>query len=618
MSAFASLNNKEVERRLFRGRMNFAFFIVSFVLVSLLSRFFYLQILDHEKYDSLSDRNRLEVLPIAPIRGLIYDRNGELLAKNLPSHTLSIVIERTDDVDELIEKLKTLVDLSDDQISRFYRRLTQHRRPYDPVPLKIKLTEQEIAILAAERFFLEGVQVEAELIRQYPESEAFAHVIGYVGRINTEELETLDVGAYAGIRFIGKQGVEREYEKELLGKAGYQRVETNARGRIINVIEKKAPVPGANIHLHLDSELQRFAYELLEGKKGAIVAIEPETGGILAMVSRPSYDPNLYVTGFPTVLYNELRDSPDKPFLNRTIRGQYPPASTLKPFIGLAAVNEGVVNWNTKYKSTGSFQLPNDERLYRDWKSGGHGLVDMEDAIAESVDTYFYDVAYRLTLEPIHDMLAQFGFGQETSWDLYNPFTGINPTRDWKKDRHRFSWYAGDTVNLGIGQGYMLATPMQLAIATAVLAEKGKWTLPRLILHSNDESLMELPEQALPDIKLNDEAHWDKMNDAMMAVMYGTKGTARRAGYQSVYNIAGKSGTAQLAHIQRDENGDALGDVPDHLKDHALFIGFAPVEDPKIAIAVVVENGGGGSSIAAPMVRQLMDQYLLREKPNAQ
>ena len=618
MSAFTPLNNKAFEKRLFHRRMSVAFVIVSITLLLLLSRFFFLQILDYEKYESLSDRNRLEVLPIAPIRGLIYDRNGELLAKNLPSHTLSIVIERTKDIDSLIERLRELVELSDDQVDRFYKRLKQSRRPFDPVPLKIKLTEQEIAVLAAERFFLEGVQVEAELIRQYPEADAFAHVIGYVGRINEAELENLDLGAYAGIRFIGKQGVERQYEKQLLGQAGYQRVEANARGRIINVIEKKAPVPGANIHLHLDRQLQLYAYELLEGKKGAIVAIEPETGGILAMVSRPSYDPNLYVSGFPAVLYNALRDSPDKPFLNRTIRGQYPPASTIKPFIGLAGINEGVVRWDTVYKSTGSFQLPNDERLYRDWKRGGHGLVDMKDAIAESVDTYFYDMAYKLTLEPIHDMLAQFGFGQDTSLDLYNPFNGINPTREWKKNRHGFSWYAGDTVNLGIGQGYMLVTPMQLAIATAVLAEKGQWMMPRLILHSNDESLMDFPDKALPDVKLNNDAHWDKMNEALMEVMYGAKGTARGAGYQSAYSIAGKSGTAQLAHIQRDENGEALGDVPEHLIDHALFMGFAPVEDPKIAIAVVVENGGGGSSVAAPMMRKLMDDYLLRESTYAE
>jgi penicillin-binding protein 2 len=618
MSSSSSLNNKAVEQKLFMGRMSVAFFIVAIMLAVLIARLFYLQILDHEKYQALSENNRLEVLPIAPIRGLIYDRNGELLAKNLPSHTLSIVIERTKNIEQLIDRLKLLVDLSDEQISRFYQRLKQYRRPFDPVPLKIKLTEQEIANLAAERYFLEGVQVEAELIRQYPESEAFAHVIGYVGRINEKEMENLDVGAYAGIRFIGKQGVERQYEKDLLGKAGFQRVETNARGRIINVIEKQAPIPGANIHLHLDSQLQLLAYDLLEGKRGAVVAIEPDSGGILALVSRPSYDPNLYVTGFPAVLYNELRDSPDKPFLNRAIRGQYPPASTIKPLIGLAAVDEGFTTWNAKYNSSGYFQLPNDERKYRDWKSGGHGVVSMTDAIAESVDTYFYDLAYRMTLEPIHNMLAKFGLGQNTTWDVYNPFNGINPTREWKKNREGLSWYAGDTVNLGIGQGFMLATPMQLAIATSVFAEKGDWHMPRLILHSNHEDLLNIPEESLPDIVLNNDTNWDKMHHAMTEVMYGQKGTARRAGYQSAYTIAGKSGTAQLAVINRDENGDPLDDVPDHLKDHALFIAFAPVEDPKIAIAVVVEHGGGGSSVAAPIARALMDDYLLREAPNAQ
>ncbi len=613
-----SLNDKEYEIRLFMRRMTVAFFFVAIMVLVLVSRLFFLQIIEHDKHQSLSDKNRLEVLPIAPIRGLIYDRNGELLAENLPSHTLSIVVERVDDMSALIERLRELIDLSDEQIERFYKRLSQYRRPYDPIPLKIKLTEDEIAALAANRIFMDGVLVEAELIRQYPEGEAFAHVLGYVGRINEEELQDLDPGAYAGIRFIGKQGVERQYEDVLLGKAGYQRVETNARGRILKVLEKQAPVPGANIHLQLDKDLQQKAYDLLEGKRGAIVAIEPKSGGILALVSRPSYDPNLYVTGFPTKLYNELRDSPSKPFLNRAIRGQYPVASTIKPFIGLAGVDGGYTTWTFTRNDNGEYILPNTDQVKYDWKRGGHGIVNLTDAIEESVDTYFYDLAYKMTLEPIHDVLDQFGFGKNTAWDIYNPFVGNNPTRQWIKDKHGRSWYAGDTVNLGIGQGFMLATPTQLAIATAVLANNGEWMTPRLMLYSTDASLMDIPEKAQPDVQLNDPANWEKIHFAMQEVLYGKHGTAKRAAEGAPYRFAGKTGTSQVAKIKRDENGEPLDDVPEHLKDHALFIAFAPVDDPQIALAVVVENGGGGSSVAAPIARQLLDEYLLREPNDAQ
>lgn len=613
-----SLDNKEFERRLYHRRMVVAFVIVATMLLVLIGRLFFLQVIQHEKHQALSDNNRLEVLPIAPIRGLIYDRNGELLAENLPSHTLSIVAERVDDMDHLLAELRKLIELSDDQIELFYRRLNQYRRPYNPIPLKVKLNEEEIAVLAANRYFLKGVQVEAELIRQYPHGEAFAHVLGYVGRINEQELQELDRGAYAGIRFIGKQGVEREYEDVLLGKAGYQRVETNARGRILNVLEKEAPVPGANLHLQLDRALQQKAYDLLEGKRGAIVAIEPETGGILSLVSRPSFDPNLYVSGFPASLYNQLRDSPDKPFLNRATRGQYPAASTIKPFIGLGGVDGGYTTWSETTDYKGQFQLPNDPRIYRDWKRGGHGETNLTDAIEESVDTYFYDLAYRMTLEPIHNILDQFGFGKNTAWDVYNPAVGINPTRQWKKDRHGFSWYAGDTVNLGIGQGYMLTTPTQLAIATAVFANRGVWMTPRLMLYSNDEALMDIPDKAQPDVQLNNEDNWDRIHHSMEEVLYGLKGTARHIAYDAPYRFAGKTGTAQVAEIQRDENGDAVDDVPAHLMDHALFIAYAPVEDPTIALAVVVENGGGGSSVAAPIARELLDEYLLREPSNAE
>lgn len=609
----SSLDNREKERRLFLNRMTASFVFIAMLLLTLAGRLFFLQVVQNEHHEARSQTNRLEVLPIPPIRGLIYDRYGELLARNEPSHTLSVVVERAEDLETLVQELGALVELSEEQVSRFFDRVRGYRRPYEPIPLKVRLTEEEIARVAANRIFLEGVQVDAELIRQYPYGEQFAHALGFVGRINQEELRDLDVGAYAGTRFIGKEGVEKQYEEALLGEPGFQRVETNARGRILRVIEKQAPTPGANLHLYLDQELQAMAYDLLGDQRGAIVALEPETGGILALVSNPGFDPNLYVNGFPTEIYNALRDSPDNPFLNRAVRGQYPAASTIKPFLGLAGVDQGFVTWDYTINDRGYYQLPTDDRIYHDWKRGGHGRVNLRKAVAESCDTYFYQLAYDMKLEAIHDIYDQFGFGKNTSADVYNPFNGINPSREWKQNRHGFSWYAGDTINLSIGQGYMLATPMQLAIATSVMANRGRWVTPRLLMHSNDESLLDAIPEPPPDVHLNNDANWDRMHSAMQDVVQGARGTARASGLGATYDYAGKSGTAQVIRIERDENNEPIGDVPEQFRDHAWFMGFAPLENPQIAVAVLVENGGSGSSVAGPMTRSLFDFYLTRE-----
>lgn len=608
----SSLDNREQERRLFLSRMTAAFVGMVLLMAFLVTRLFFLQVLENERHEAQSEKNRLEVLPIPPIRGLIYDRNGELLARNQPSYTLSIVAERADDIESLVQDIGQLITLTDEHKERFFQRLSNYRRPFEPIPLKLKLSEEEIAIMAANRVFLEGVQVEAELIRQYPFDEAFAHVLGYVGRINEQELRDLDQGRYAGTRFIGKQGVERQYEDALLGQPGFQRVETNARGRILRVIEKQAPQPGANLHLYLDRRLQEKAVELLGDQRGAVVAIEPETGGILAMVSQPGFDPNLYVSGFPSSLYNELRDSADNPFLDRATRGQYPAASTIKPFIGLAGVDQGYVTWDYSIYDNGWYQLPTDDRIYNDWKRGGHGRVNMTTAVAESCDVYFYELAYKMKLEAIHGILDQFGFGKITTADVHNASPGINPSREWKRDRHGFSWYAGDTINLSIGQGYFLATPMQVAIATAVMANRGEWVTPRLLMHSNNEALLEAIPEPPPDVHLNNDGNWDRMHHAMHEVVQSNRGTARGSGYDASYEFAGKSGTAQVIAIERDEDGDPVEDVPERFQDHAWFMAFAPMDDPKIAVAVLVENGGGGSGVAAPIARALMDDYLLR------
>ncbi|MHA7881424.1 MAG: penicillin-binding protein 2 [Saccharospirillum sp.] len=607
-----SLNNREQERRLFMRRMSVAFVILAVLVLILVSRLAFLQLVDNARHEAQSERNRLEVLPIPPIRGLIYDRNGELLAHNLPSYTLSVVVERTPDLDALFDQLSGMIELNDQHINRFHQRLSSYRRPFEPIPLKLRLNEEEIAVLAANRVFLEGIHVEAELIRQYPYANAFSHVLGFVGRINEAELEGLDRGLYAGTRFVGKQGVERQYEEALLGKPGFQRVETNARGRILRVIEKQAPQPGADLQLFLDRRLQEKAVELLGDQKGAIVVIDTETGGILSLVSQPGFDPNLYVSGFPAALFNEMRDSEDNPFLNRAIRGLYPPASTLKPIMGLGAIDGGVIGWSDRILDPGWFQLPNDDNIFYNWKRGGHGRVNMVEAVAESSDVYFYELGYQMTVDRIHDIYDRFGFGKVTTADVFNPAAGINPSRDWKRQRHGFSWYAGDTINLSIGQGYMLVTPMQVAIATAVMANKGRWVTPRLLKDSSDPSLLEAIPAPPPDVELGSQADWDRMHDAMVEVVHGAKGTARGIGFDASYQIAGKTGTAQVIRIQRDAEGEPIGEVPERFMDHAWFMGFAPAEDPEIAITVLVENGGGGSRVAAPIARELMDFYLLR------
>lgn len=607
-----SLNNREQERRLFMRRMSAAFVILAVLVLLLITRLAFLQLVDNARHEAQSERNRLEVLPIPPIRGLIYDRNGELLAHNLPTYTLSVVVERTPDLNALFDSLSGMIELNDEHIRRFYQRLSALRRPFEPIPLKLRLDEEEIAVLAANRVFLEGIHVEAELIRQYPYADAFSHALGYVGRINEAELRDLDRGLYAGTRFIGKQGIERQYEQALLGKPGFQRVETNARGRILRVIEKQAPQPGADLHLFLDRRMQEKAMELLGDQRGAIIAIDTETGGILSLVSQPGFDPNLYVSGFPTSLFNEMRDSEDKPFLNRAVRGLYPPASTLKPIMGLGAINDGTITWTDRILDPGWFQLPNDDNIFYNWRRSGHGLVNMIAAVAESSDVYFYELGYKMTVDRIHDIYNQFGFGKITTADVFNSAAGINPSREWKRERHGFSWYAGDTINLSIGQGYMLVTPMQVAIATTVMANKGKWVTPRLLKDSSDPSLLENMSPPLPDVQLRDEADWDRMHRAMVEVVHGAKGTARGIGFDAPYRIAGKTGTAQVIRIQRDAEGVPIGDVPDHFNDHAWFMGFAPAEDPKIAVTVLVENGGGGARVAAPIARELMDYFLLR------
>jgi penicillin-binding protein 2 len=621
MAAVERLKDYSQESITFTNRALIAFAVVVLMMAVLVGRIYFLQVVEHERYAAISENNRVQLQPMAPRRGLIYDRNGTLLADNRPNFSLTLLKEEVRDLEGTLARIGEIVELEPGEIERFRRRLDQRRRPFSSVPLKFGLTEEEIARISVNYHRLPGVQVEADLVRYYPYGNSLVHALGYVGRINERELARLDPENYAATHYIGKLGVEKFYEPLLHGKVGFQKVETNARGRVLRVLERQDPVPGVDIQLNLDLKLQQFAEKLIAGRRASIVAIEPSTGAILSLVSTPGYDPNLFVTGISSRDYAELRDSPDLPLYNRAIRGRYPPGSTLKPFTALAAIDSGAVPLNHRVWDPGYYQLTRGGRHYRDWKRGGHGWVDLNHALAESCDVWFYDAGYKAGIDPMSDYLGRFGFGQVTSLDLPEADDAHLPSREWKRARYNQPWYPGDSLNLSIGQGYMLATPLQLATATAVLANHGKWVRPRMIKGVLDsDGRLQMPElegvTPLPDdVQLNQPDLWQPIIQGMIDVMHSSYGTARRAAAGAPYTMAGKTGTAQVVGIAQGEEYNAE-ELEERHRDHALFVAFAPVEDPKIAVAVVVENGGGGSSTAAPVAREVIDAWLLGDYEN--
>lgn len=600
------------ERRVFQRRTIVVLVVLVTLLAILVARMYQLQVIQHEVFSTMSDKNRVQVQSVAPTRGLIYDRNGVLLAENRPVFSVTVVPERVGELDATLAELQQILNISDDDLARFQRRLQEPRRPFQALPLRYDLTEEEIASMAVHRHELPGVEVNAELVRYYPFAEMTAHALGYVGRINREELQRIDPVDYAGTNYIGKSGIERFYEDILHGTVGYQHVETNARGRTLRVLEQEHPTPGEDIRLHLDIRLQKLAFQLLEGRRGAIVAIEPDTGGVLALASVPGFDANLFVTGIGVEAYRELNESLDKPLFNRALRGQYPPGSTIKPMLAIAGLDSDTTTRERRIWDPGYFQLNTGGRRYRDWKRSGHGWVDLHDAVAVSCDIYFYDMGVDMGVDVMHDYMSRFGFGEQTALDISGALPGLLPSRDWKRAVHNEPWYPGDSVNMSIGQGFNLSTPLQLATATAVMANRGRWSQPRLLMDVVGEiPLAEaLPENTHRDIILKDTSDWDFVIDSMEAVMHGDNGTARAAGRGASYRIAGKTGTAQVFSLAEDEEYEEE-EVRERLRDHALFIGFAPAEDPRIAVAVIVENGGSGSGTAAPIARAMFDGWLL-------
>ena len=596
------------ESRLIGRRIIISFVIVICVFLGLLARYYSLQIIHYENYATQSDRNRIQVRPITPNRGLIFDAKGALLAEHRPIMTLSIIKERAGDIDHLIAQLRDVIEITDRDVERFYKALSTRRRPYEPVPLRFKLSEEELAKISVEEYIFEGIEIEAQLVRYYPYDDLLAHVVGYVGRVDIEELSAFtpeEQSRYSGTQSIGKIGLEKFYEAQLLGYPGEENIETNARGRVLRVLERHDPVAGHDLSLFLDVELQQAAVEALGDYKGAIVAIDVETGGVLSLVSNPGYDPNLFVTGISNKNYQELRTSKDLPLLNRAIQGQYPPGSTVKPMLGLAGLEYNFITEQSHVRDPGFYQLENDKRIYRDWKRGGHGQsVDLYEAIAESCDVFFYDLGFRMGVDRMHTFGLHFGLGSRSKLDIPSERSGLWPSRKWKKRARGLSWYPGNSLNMSIGQGDVLTTPVQLAVMASVLANRGVLIEPRLVKEIGGIAT----KKVVRSIYIGKDSNWDLILQSMVGVLHSAHGTARSIARNMTFKMAGKTGTAQVVSIAQDGEYDSEA-LTERNRDHALFVGFAPAEDPKIAFAVVIENGEK-SSRAATISRKIAEKYL--------
>jgi penicillin-binding protein 2 len=595
----------------FFGRAAAAGLAIVALLMVVVLRLFTLQVVDHQHYTTLSQDNRVKLVPLPPTRGLIYDRNGIVLAQNRPSYSLEITPEQVHDMEATLTGLAAIVNISEADLERF-QRLRRQKRRFESIPIRVRLAPEEAAQFAVHRHRFPGVDVAARLSRHYPYEDKAAHVLGYVGRISEKDLQTIDQSAYAGTSYIGKIGIEKTYEDTLHGAVGMQQVEVNALGRVVRILESTPPGPGEDLHLHLDIRLQEIAMQAFAGMNGAAVAIDPRNGGVLALASTPGFDPNLFVEGISRKDYDALQKDRDKPLYNRAIRGQYPPGSTVKPFVGLAGLEMGAISYDTSKYCPGFYQLPGHSHKYRDWKKWGHGPMDLDAALVQSCDVYFYDLARELGIDRLHDYLAEFHFGAPTGIDLVGERPGLLPSRDWKRRAKRQPWYPGETLIAGIGQGYFLATPLQLAAATAAVANGGTYIEPRVVAsikRPGNPEHVEPVGSAVRAIPMTRETNWDDIHRAMEHVVSAERGTAKRIRDER-YTIAGKTGTAQVFTVAQDEEYDEE-EVAEHLRDHALFIAYAPAEDPRIAVAVIVENAGHGGAVAAPLAKRIMDAYLL-------
>ncbi|TDF42361.1 penicillin-binding protein 2 [Alteromonadaceae bacterium M269] len=616
-----SIRDHTAEANLFARRTLIALLVIATMIFILLSNLYYLQIERHEVYQTRSNGNRIKVLPVAPNRGLIYDRNGVVLAENRPVYSLQVIPEETDNLDNTLEELVTLLDITEEEVADFRKEFKSTRR-FKPVTLRNQLNEQEVALFSANQHKFNGVSVEARLTRHYPYADSLTHMLGYVAKINKRDLQKLTEASlednYAATYDIGKLGIEKYHESLLHGQVGYQEVEVNSQGRVIRTLSFTPPVPGQDLVLNIDVNLQMIAQQALDGRRGAVVVMDSRDGGILSLYSNPSYDPNLFVNGISGKDYSALLQSKDRPLINRATQGQYPPASTIKPHMALLALDEEIIKPDSTIRDYGSFQLRNSSHKWRDWRPYGHrnkddkNIINVTDAIEQSCDVFFYDAAYKLGIDRISDKMFEFGFGDYTGIDLYEESAAIMPSRGWKRANKNLPWYPGDTVIIGIGQSYWTTTPLQLAQSVATIANKGIRRVPQIIRGNMIEGrqLVFEPKELRP-VEVKNPEHWDVVLDAMYGVVNREKGTALNVFKDANYISAGKTGTAQLFQIAQDEKYDKEN-VADRLRDNAMYVGYAPYDNPELVIAVALENAGSGA--ATPVARQVMDYYF-RDKP---
>jgi penicillin-binding protein 2 len=624
MRLLAPIKDHHREKQLFTTRVAMAAVFCVLLIGLVVARLVQLQIFDYEHFAERSQGNRIRIEALPPNRGLIYDRHGRILAENLPAYQLELIPEQVPDLGETLRRLAALGLIKSEDIAIF-EELSRRGPRFKPVTLRFRMNDRDISNFAIQRPRFPGVDFHPRLVRHYPHGNLTAHAIGYVGAPSARDLERLDPTAYVGTAQTGKTGIEHSGEPMLHGLTGYRQIVTNARGRQVPVdardtsqvlLENEAPKPGSNLVLSLDLDLQRVATDALQGHRGAIVALDPTNGEVLALVSAPAFNPNAFALGMTTSEFNTLQFDLDQPLFNRAVRGNYPPGSTIKPMLALAALETGATNLTRRTFCRGYYTLPGSTHRYRDWRPQGHGEVDLHDAINQSCDVYFYEISREIGIENMHFYLDQFGLGQATGIDIVGENAGLLPSREWKRqafsDRPNQVWFPGETVIASIGQGYMLATPLQLAQATATLAMRGQRFKPHLVIATEDPitgQRQEIAPVPLPRVQIDNEFYWESVIEALHAVLQSETGTARATGLGAPYDMAGKSGTAQVFSVAQEEEYDE-DDIEERLRDHALFIAFAPLDAPRIAVAVIVENGSSGSRVAAPMARAMMDQYL--------
>lgn len=607
-------NHEIIQTSTHQFRLNLFFALLIILSLILILRLGYLQFDQYKRYATLSLKNQMTIAPIAPTRGIIVDRNNVILATNIPVYVLEIVPERVKDLKITLAAIKHLIpSITEEDIENF-NKIRKQNRSYIPIPLKMKLTEEEVAIFASNQYLFPGVSIKARLMRHYPFGEKTAHLIGYVGRLSVKDLQSVNSINYQATNFIGKYGIEKYYENKLHGKVGFQQVETDVSGRTVRTISKQSPISGERLYLTIDSRLQISAFDALNNKRGAVVLIDVKNGEILAMASSPSFDPNDLVNGISSKKYKNLISSSNKPLYNRAVSGLYPPGSTIKPYIGLKALDEDIITPNTKIYDPGWFSLPNSSHKYRDWKHTGHGTVNLKRALTVSCNTYFYQLANRMGIYHIEDVLSQFGFGQLTKIDLSEDSQGLLPGPDWKMQTKHSQWFTGDTLITSIGQGFLLASPLQLASATATLSKNGQRMRPHLLKQSvNDKGdiILNAPFEEYP-VNLKNKENWKVIHEAMRNVITSKEGTGFRYWQNTNYTLAAKTGTAQVYSGSQFEK-KPYSEIPENLRDHSLFVGFAPADKPEVAIAVILEHDWRVSNVA----RKVLDTYFNMKKKKA-